>query len=107
MDLVQCFTILFVLYITGVDSLMFYLEPMAKKCLKEEIHKDVLVTGDYDLTEQSDQKTNLIVTDTRSEAGTGVILQNRLSRLISTLRISGVLIRLHVALSVCTKLCLC
>merc|ERR1739838_416966 len=61
MDLFQCFTILFVLYITGVDSLMFYLEPMAKKCLKEEIHKDVLVTGDYDLTEKSD----LIVTDNR------------------------------------------
>jgi len=42
MDLVQFFTILFVLYLSGVDCLMFHLEPMAKKCLKEEIHKDVL-----------------------------------------------------------------
>ena len=66
MDLVQYFTILFVLYISGADSLMFYLEPMAKKCLKEEIHKDVLVTGDYELNEMGDQKTNLVVTDTRS-----------------------------------------
>ena len=65
MDLVQYFTILFVLYISGADSLMFYLEPMAKKCLKEEIHKDVLVTGEYDLSEGGDHKTNLIVTDTR------------------------------------------
>jgi len=65
MDLVQYFTILFVLYISGADSLMFYLEPMAKKCLKEEIHKDVLVTGDYELNDMGDQKTNLVVTDTR------------------------------------------
>lgn len=65
MDLVQFFTILFVLYLSGVDCLMFHLEPMAKKCLKEEIHKDVLVTGDYDVTEGGDQKTNLMVTDTR------------------------------------------
>lgn len=65
MDLVQFFTILFVLYLSGVDCLMFHLEPMGKKCLKEEIHKDVLVTGDYEASEAGDQKTNLIVTDTR------------------------------------------
>ena len=65
MDMVQFLTILFVLYLSGVDCLMFHLEPMAKKCLKEEIHKDVLVTGDYDVSEGGDQKTNLMVTDTR------------------------------------------
>merc|ERR1711942_257414 len=54
MDLVQYFTILFVLYISGADSLMFYLEPMAKKCLKEEIHKDVPDTRGHTLYKKED-----------------------------------------------------
>ena len=30
-----------------------------RKCLKEEIHKDVLVTGEYDVTEVEGQKVNI------------------------------------------------
>jgi len=65
MDVHQLLMVLLGLWVAGADSLMFYLQPAAKKCLKEEIHKDVLVTGDYDLSDAGDQKTNLIVTDTR------------------------------------------
>jgi hypothetical protein len=35
--------------ILSVESLMFNLEPNNRKCLKEEIHKGVLVTGEYEV----------------------------------------------------------
>ena len=31
------------------SGLMFHLEPNQKKCLKEEIHKDVVVKGEYEV----------------------------------------------------------
>ena len=35
-----------------------------RKCLKEEIHKDVLVTGEFEVNELAGQKVDLMVTDT-------------------------------------------
>ena len=35
-----------------------------RKCLKEEIHKDVLVTGEFEVNEIAGQKVDLMVTDT-------------------------------------------
>ena len=35
-----------------------------RKCLKEEIHKDVLVTGEFEVNEVAGQKVDLMVTDT-------------------------------------------
>ncbi|XP_072031367.1 transmembrane emp24 domain-containing protein 10-like isoform X1 [Amphiura filiformis] len=49
----------------GVECISFMLPPNVKKCLKEEIHKDVLVTGDYKLSEAPGHKTLLHVTDTK------------------------------------------
>lgn len=47
-------------------GLRFHLSPtVGKKCLKEEIHKDVLVTGDYEFTEAPGQKATLTVQDSR------------------------------------------
>lgn len=43
------------LYVS-VDCLMFHLPTNSRKCLKEEIHKDVLVTGTYDISESSSQQ---------------------------------------------------
>jgi len=54
--------------IVCVESLMFHLSPNQKKCLKEEIHKDVLVTGEYTLSEAPGQKTDLQVTDSKGES---------------------------------------
>lgn len=45
------------------NSLAFILPAGSKKCLKEEVHKDVLVTGEYKLDEAPNQKTHLKVTD--------------------------------------------
>ncbi|CAJ0948648.1 unnamed protein product [Ranitomeya imitator] len=35
----------------GTGAISFYLPADGKKCLKEEIHKDVLVTGEYEVTD--------------------------------------------------------
>lgn len=42
-------------------SISFFLPVRTRKCLKEEIHKDVLVTGEYEISEQPNTKTNLKV----------------------------------------------
>uniref|UniRef100_H2ZVD8 Transmembrane p24 trafficking protein 10 n=1 Tax=Latimeria chalumnae TaxID=7897 RepID=H2ZVD8_LATCH len=47
----------------GTDAVSFYLPSQTRKCLKEEIHKDVLVTGEYEVTEHSDTRVDLKVTD--------------------------------------------
>lgn len=53
------------LYVS-VDCLMFHLPTNSRKCLKEEIHKDVLVTGTYDISESSSQqKIDLKITDSK------------------------------------------
>lgn len=47
--------------IESVFSISFNLPVNSRKCLREEIHKDVLVTGEYDIGEQANTKTNLKV----------------------------------------------
>jgi len=49
------------------DGLMFHLEPNNRKCLKEEIHKGVLVTGDYDISSHPGQVVDLMVIDTKGQ----------------------------------------
>ncbi|NP_001154129.1 transmembrane emp24 domain-containing protein 10 precursor [Oncorhynchus mykiss] len=44
-------------------SITFHLPVNLRKCLREEIHKDVLVTGEYEVSEQSNAKNNLKITD--------------------------------------------
>lgn len=48
-------------------GLMFHLEPNSRKCLKEEIHKGVLVTGEYDISTQPEQSVDLMVIDTKGQ----------------------------------------
>jgi len=47
-----------------VDSLMFHLEANARKCLAEEIRQNILVTGEYEVSEMPGQQVNMMVTDT-------------------------------------------
>ena len=61
MELSYIFGLLFAICFVNIDGLMFHLNPNQKKCLKEEIHKDVLVTGDYELSDTPAQKTHLTV----------------------------------------------
>ena len=49
-----------------VSSLSFVLPSGQSKCMKEEVHKDVLVTGEYKLSEASQQKTHLKVNTLRN-----------------------------------------
>ncbi|XP_053330963.1 transmembrane emp24 domain-containing protein 10 [Spea bombifrons] len=48
----------------AVQPLSFPLQPNSRKCLREEIHKDVLVTGEYEVSEQHSQgQVRLKITD--------------------------------------------
>lgn len=72
MELVNHVLILAACLIASVDALMFHISPNQRKCLREEIHKDVLVTGDYDISEAPSQKASLKVTDSK-----GHVLYNK------------------------------
>jgi len=53
-------------WVVAAHSLMFHLEPNGRKCLKEEITKGVLVSGEYDISQQGvppDQMVDLMVVD--------------------------------------------
>lgn len=58
--------IVMLLSIKSIHSLMFYLPANTRKCLKEEIHKDILVKGDYELTEVQGHHTKLEVLDSKN-----------------------------------------
>lgn len=64
MDLLQILFTLYILSLTGVDAIWFHLGQNQKKCLREEIHKDVLVTGEYEAQENG-QRVDLSVTDSK------------------------------------------
>lgn len=58
------FLLIFPLLFESVFPVSFYLPVNSRKCLREEIHKDVLVTGEYEVSEQPNTKTNLKVSVT-------------------------------------------
>lgn len=62
---IQIFSI-FVMQMALTESLMFYLPANNRKCLKEEIHKNILVKGDYELTEIVGHHTKLEVLDSKN-----------------------------------------
>ncbi|XP_063002287.1 transmembrane emp24 domain-containing protein 10-like [Elgaria multicarinata webbii] len=49
----------------GCQALSFQLPPQTRKCLKEELHRDVMVTGEYEVSEAAAPgiRTDLRVTD--------------------------------------------
>ncbi len=60
MDLPTHLLLFFSCIILSVDCLMFNLEPNNRKCLKEEIHKGVLVTGEYEVRHKFRRYSNYI-----------------------------------------------
>ena len=60
-SLLIVFSVVLLNYFTLVSTLSFTLPPGQEKCLREEVHKDVLVTGEYRLSEAAHQKTHLTV----------------------------------------------
>lgn len=61
MDLTLSLFVIIAACLASIDALMFHLSPNTKKCLKEEIHKDKLVTGDFELSDAPGQKAFLKV----------------------------------------------
>lgn len=53
----------FFLLFGTAQSIRFKLAPDTRKCIKDEVHKDVLVLGQYDLSEAPMQKTDILVSD--------------------------------------------
>ena len=58
-ELFRCFLLTITICLSTVDALMFHLSPNQRKCLKEEIHKDVLVTGEYEMSDAPGQIATL------------------------------------------------
>jgi len=52
-----------VVAVTFSSAMYFELPANTEKCLREEIHKDVLVKGDFDVTQIDKVKTDLKITD--------------------------------------------
>jgi len=52
-----------VLSVEQISGLMMELPPNGRKCLREEVQKNVLVTGEFDISEVFGQRTDLVVTD--------------------------------------------
>lgn len=53
--------------VPNIDGITFFLKPNSKRCLKEEVLKGVLVSGEYTLSDSPGHKTDLVVTDTNGQ----------------------------------------
>ncbi|XP_073950812.1 transmembrane emp24 domain-containing protein bai [Choristoneura fumiferana] len=49
----------------GTDGIMWSLAPNTQKCLKEELHANVLVAGEYEVTEVVGQRVDYIIRDSK------------------------------------------
>lgn len=58
--------VIYLMCLSSIESLMFYLPANTRKCLKEEIHKDILVKGEYEVTEIVGHRTKLEVVDSKN-----------------------------------------
>jgi hypothetical protein len=65
MEVSRTVLFLFLLPILSVSSLRFYVQSNEKKCLKEEIHRNVVLTGEYEFSEAIGNTASVHVTDTR------------------------------------------
>ena len=50
---------------TGIS---FQISPDERKCIREEVHKDVLVVGEYKLSEVPNQRTDILVSTSKNYA---------------------------------------
>lgn len=59
----QC--VIFAYALVIANCLMFRLPANSRRCLKEEIQKGVLVSGEFELSDAPGQRADLLVTDTK------------------------------------------
>lgn len=60
-DVAVCWVVVVAVAAVGVEGIMFHLQPNTQKCFKEEIHKNVLVSGEYEVQEAPGQKVDIQV----------------------------------------------
>ncbi|OXU17745.1 transmembrane emp24 domain-containing protein bai isoform X2 [Nasonia vitripennis] len=72
----------FVLLVSQAQCIMWYMEPNTQKCLKEEIQGNVLVNGEYEVSEVPGQKINFLTRDSKGHilAQKDDIQQGKLSK---------------------------
>ena len=56
MELLQTLLVVAACLVMTADSVMFYLEANARKCLAEEIRQNILVTGEFEVSEMPGQQ---------------------------------------------------
>ncbi|KAI6199762.1 hypothetical protein M3Y96_00661200 [Aphelenchoides besseyi] len=65
MKLRKSLVLLIFFYIALVEALRFHVPSNEKKCLKEEIHRNIVLTGEYEFSEAIGNTASVHVTDTR------------------------------------------
>ncbi|CAH0395103.1 unnamed protein product [Bemisia tabaci] len=53
--------------LSTVDGIMFILHPNTRKCLREETRQNVVVTGDYMVSQIPGQQVSYVVTDSKNQ----------------------------------------
>jgi len=53
--------VFFLSLVFAAQSISFTLDPDVRKCIQEEVHKDVLVVGEYQVSDVDGQKTDILV----------------------------------------------
>ena len=56
MEVLRTLALLISVLLVSVDSVMFHLEANARKCLAEEIRQNILVTGEFEVSEAPGQQ---------------------------------------------------
>ena len=56
MEVLQTLLVVAACLVMTADSVMFYLEANARKCLAEEIRQNILVTGEFEVSEMAGQQ---------------------------------------------------
>ncbi|XP_030299553.1 transmembrane emp24 domain-containing protein 10-like [Sparus aurata] len=62
-----CVFLLLPVLLGPASAIQFYLPVHSVKCLQEDIHKNVLVTGEYEVSEEPETTTNLKITDSAGD----------------------------------------
>lgn len=53
--------LILLVYIFDSECIMWHLDPNTHKCLKEELHQNVPVTGEFEVSEAVNQKVDYVV----------------------------------------------
>ncbi|KAI4468753.1 transmembrane emp24 domain-containing protein [Holotrichia oblita] len=57
--------LILLVYIFDSECIMWHLDPNTHKCLKEELHQNVPVTGEFEVSEAVNQKVDYVVRDSK------------------------------------------